>query len=428
VKIVIYRWSTAQQTYYQVTSVLIPTLNDTTVDSIAYVDTLADSSIIGNSILYTTGGVIENIGPPACNDVSLFKSRLFLVDAEDRNLLWYSKQVIEATPVEMSDLFTLYTAPTTGSEGSTGVTNFTYPMDDKLILFKNQAQYYITGTGPDNTGANNDFSEPVFITATVGSANKKSVVMIPQGIMYQSVGKGIWLTERNMQTTYIGAPVEDFNNLAVLSAENVPETNQVRFTLENGTTLMYDYFYGQWGSFVGIPSISSTIYQSLHSYINESGRVFQESPGLYLDGANPVLLSFATGWMNLAGLQGFERAYFFYLLGEYKSPHKLSISVAYDYAPGPSQSVIISPDNYSAPYGGDNLYGGSSVYGGAASLEQWRIFFDQGKCQSFQITLNEIFDPSFGTVAGAGLTISGLNLIVGMKSQYPRLPAARSTG
>lgn len=426
VKIVVYRWSTAQQTYYQVTSLSIPTLNSLTVDSVAITDTLADSSIIGNSILYTTGGVIENIGAPACSSITLYKSRLFLIDAEDRNLLWYSKQVIEATPVEMSDLFTIYIAPTAGAQGSTGPMTCLSALDDKLIIFKRDAIYYITGNGPDNTGANNDFSEPVFITSTVGCTNQKSIVSTPNGLMFQS-DKGIWILGRNLVTQYIGAPVEDFNQYSVQSAKTIPGTNYVLFSLSNGITLMYDYFYGQWGTFKGMSSISSALYENLFTYINSNGEVFQENPGSYLDGAVPVNMSFTTSWFALNGLQGFERAYFFYLLGDYLSPHKLTISIAYDYDSNVQQVSTIMPDNFSGTYGSDPLYG-NNTYGGNKTLEQWRVFFRQQKCESFQLTIAESFDPSYGTVAGAGLTISGLDILVGLKSSYPRLKATRSVG
>lgn len=427
VKIVIFRWSAAQQTYYQVTSTASPVLNSTTTDSVSFVDTLADSSIIGNSIIYTTGGVVENIGPPACSDVSLFKSRLFLIDSEDDNILWYSKQVIESVPVEMSDLFTIFVAPTTGAQGSTSGMKCTAPLDDKLIIFKRDAIYYIAGNGPDNTGANNDFSEPVFITSTVGCSNKSSIVFMPQGLMFQS-DKGIWLLDRSLQTSYIGAAVEAYNSSIVQSAINIPGTNQVRFTLSNGITLMYDYYYNQWGSFTGIPAISSTLYQNMHTYINSAGQLFQENPGSYLDGSTPVLMSFTTGWFNLAGLQGFQRAYFFYMLGTYASPHKLNVQIAYDFSIGPSQSSIIIPKNQTPAWGGDTLYGGSSAWGGVLQLEKERIFFEEGKCESFQISITEAFDSSYGVPAGAGLTISGLNIVAGLKKGYSPISAAQSVG
>lgn len=424
-RIVVYRWSTAQQIPYQVTSITSPQTNSVTSDSLAYVDTLADSSILGNLILYTNGGVVENIAAPACSTAILSKSRLFVVYAEDLNLLGYSKQVIENTPVEMSDLFTLYVAPTTGVQGGTGPTRCMGAMDDKTIAFKADAIYYFTGSGPDNTGANNDFSDPVFITSTVGCSNQQSIVLIPQGLMFQS-DKGIWLLGRDLSTSYIGDAVEVYNSNTVLSAVSVPGTNQVRFTLDNGISLMYDYFYNQWDT-PSISAVSSTIYQSLQTSLNSSGQVFQETPGLYLDVANPVLMSFTTAWVQLAGIQGYQRAYFFYLLGEFITPHKLSIQIAYDYNDFPSQSAIIMPINSNSLYGSDPLYGSSSPYGSSGAVEQWRVFFEKQKCQAFRLSVAEIYDPSYGIAAGAGLTLSSIKCVIGTKSQYPRVSSINAT-
>lgn len=425
VKIDIYRWSTGQQNYYKVTSIASPVISNTTIDSVNFTDTFADSSIIGNELIYTTGGIVEDIGPPPTKTMTLFKSRLVLVDAEDQNLLWYSKQVIEGTPVEMSDLFTIFVSPTIGSQGSTGVITALAAMDDKLIVFKENAIYYITGNGPDNTGANNDFSDPIFIISTVGCINQNSIVFMPQGLMFQS-DKGIWLLGRDLSTSYIGAPVEAYNTSTVLSALNIPATNQVRFTLDTGLTLMYDYYYGQWGTFVGIPAISSTLYKELHTYIDSFGRVFQETPGTYLDGSRPVNMSFTTSWVNLAGLQGFERLYHFLLLGTFISPHKLSLQIAYDYDDSTQQMAIIAPDNFNGYYGDDSVYGGSSPYGGNSNVEQWRVFLDRQKCEALKITLSEMFDPSYDTTAGAGLTLSGLNFVVGIKNTTYKLKPSRS--
>ncbi|MES1988920.1 MAG: hypothetical protein V4440_12990 [Pseudomonadota bacterium] len=327
----------------------------------------------------------------------------------------------------MSDLFTIYVAPTIGAQGNTGPLKLLAAMDDKLIMFKKNAIYYLTGNGPDNTGANNDFSDPIFITATVGSANKNSLVLTPVGIMFQS-DKGIWLLGRDLSTNYIGSPVEAFNNIAVVSAQAIPGTNQVRFMLANGITLMYDYFFQQWGTFTNLPAISSTLYLDKHTYVNRLGQIFQEQEGMYSDGSNPVLLSFTTSWLNLTGLQGYERAYFFYILANYVSPHKLTVQIAYDYNSAPAQSSVITPDNFTGVYGSDPFYGSGSPYGGTGTIEQWRVFLQQQKCQAFQLTITESFDASFGTNPGAGFTMSGLNLVIGAKSGYPRLRASKSVG
>lgn len=434
IKICVYRWSTAQQIYYQVTNLTFTVanslqLNSTTTDSINFVDTLPDSSILGNNILYTTGGVVEDVSAPSSNVFALFDDRFWMVDAEDRNLLWYSKQVIESTPVEMSDLFTLFVSPSTGAQGSTGDIKALWPMDDKLIIFKKDAIYYINGNGPDNTGANSTYSQPIFITSTVGCSLPKSIAVIPSGLMFQS-DKGIWLLGRDLSTKYIGADVEDFNSQTVTSALAIPGTNQVRFALDSGITLMYDYYVNQWGEFAGIPSVSSTLYQSKHTIVNQYGQVAQESAGTYLDGANPVLMSFSTSWLNVAGLRGYIRAYWFYFLGTYLSPHKLDIKIAYDYNSSATQGDLIAPINYAGPYGSDPYYGGdgSTPYGGPGSLEQWQIFFQRQRCKSFQITMSEVFDPTFGTIAGPGLTLSGLNVIVGTKKSYSPIPQRQQVG
>lgn len=400
VRIVLYQWSTATQIFYSFASAA----NDPTID---YVQFNPGIILAGATVLYTTGGVIENIAPPASSALTVYKSRVFSVDAEDRNLIWFSKQIIEATPVEMSDLFTIYVGPNANANVSSGPITALAVMDDKLIIFKENDLFYITGTGPDNTGANNDFSEPIYISSIAGCSNKQSIVQTPEGLMFQSK-KGIWLLSRSMQVTYIGAPVEAYNSYTVVSAVNILGTNQVRFAMSNNITLMYDYFFGQWGTFIGIPMVSSTIYNDVHTFVNSSGGVFKETSGQYYDGtiASPVLMSFTTGPMNIAGVQGFERAYFFTFIGDYLSPHTLTCNIAYDYD-SYTQSSVVNPDS-------------------ADALEQWQVFFRQQKLQTVQVNIQESY--SAGGTPGAGFNMSGINFQIGVKATSPKLKQTVSVG
>jgi hypothetical protein len=428
ISIHVYRWSVANQVYYEVTNILAPLLNDTTVDFVTFVDTLPDADIIGNNIIYTNGGVVEDVNAPASSIMTLADTRLWLVDAEDPNLLWYSKQVIEGTPVEMSDLFTYYVPPTIGAQGSTGPITAIAPMDGNLIIFKKNAINYISlsAGGPDNTGANSQYSQPIFITSTVGCANQQSIVFTPAGLLFQS-GQGIWLLDRNLQVSYLGAPVEGFNDSIVESALNIPGTTQVRFTLNTGEILMYDYYYNQWGTFEGAPGISSCVYQNLHTYLNSAGQVFQETPGVFLDGTNPVLMSFLTGWIQLQGISGFQRLWELQLLGSYISPHLLNIQLGYDFG-SLSEQAIIDPINFTGVYGSDQLYGQTSPFGGPGSLEQWRIMPGTEQCQAFQIALQEIYDPSYGVQAGAGFTLSAITCVLGLSRSYRPIKASNTVG
>lgn len=431
VKIVIYRWSEGTQVYNQVTSIIAPLLNDTTIDQVSFVDPYNDSSIVGNNLIYTTGGVVEDVNAPASDIMTLFDTRLWLVDAEDRNTLWVSKQVIEQTPVEMSDLFTIYVAPNIGTTASTGPITALAPMDDKLIIFKNNAIYYINGVGPNNLGTTavgcslGNYSQPTFITSVVGCTNQQSIVLTPNGLMFQS-DKGIWQVARDLQVTYIGSPVEDFNSSVVNSAVVVPETNYVLFTLSTGEYLMYDYYYSQWGTFVGAPAVSSCIYNGLHTILTPQSEILQETPGLYLDNTRPVLMSFTTSWINLASLQGYERFYECYLLAKYLSPHKLQVQVGYDYNPSIVHQAVITPKLFSSSV--PSPFGIPTPFGSRGNKEQERIHAKQQLCESFQLSVTEIFDSTMGAVAGAGFTMSGVACVVDIKKATRPIRGSNASG
>lgn len=433
VKIVIYRWSAQSQLYNQVTSINSPILNDTTIDSVTFVDTLPDSSVIGNNLIYTTGGVVPNTNGPASDIMTLFDTRLLMVDSEDRNVLWVAKTVVEGTPVEMSSLFKIYVAPNIGTTSSTGPLTTLFPMDDKALLYKKNAVYYINGTGPDNLGTTaqgcslGNYSQPIFITSVVGCDNVKSLVLTPKGVMFQS-DKGIWIIDRfSLEASYIGAPVEEFNSFTVTSAQVIPETNFVVFTLNINVILMYDYYYGQWGTWEGPGSIlSSCIYGAMHTVLTSYGQIRRQTPHTYLDGDSPVLMGFETSWINLASLQGYERFYEMYLLAKFLSPHQLLVQVAYNYNDSAYHSSTITPQNYSPVVPGP--FGIQTPVGSLPQLEQWRIHAKQQLCQSFKIKVQEVFNPLYGTTAGAGFTMSGINCKVQIKKATRPIRGANAVG
>lgn len=427
VRLRLYRWSTAHQNFFEVTSVASPTLNDTTADSVTITDTKNDLAIVGNSLIYTTGGVVEDIAAPSFSICTMFDDRLWVVDNEDPFTMWYSKQVIAGTGVEFSDLFTYYVAPTQGAQGSTGPIRALAPMDTELIVFKQDAMFYINGSGPDNTGAGSTYSQPIYISSTVGCSNPNSIVQTDQGLIFQS-DKGLWLLGRNLQPSYIGQAVERLVLGNIVTAANViPGTTQVRFILNTGITLMYDYFYGQWGIFTNTPGISATLYQGLHTYLDKYGRIVQETPNAFLDISTPINIYALSGWIQLQGLSGYQRFLELQIVGAYISPHTLNIGFGYDYGPI-SEQAEIQPLNNTGVYGSDDLFGQTSPYGGPGKLEQWRVQNAQEQCQSFQVSIQEVYDSTKGVPAGAGLTLSAFTAIVGVTKSYRPVKASTTVG
>lgn len=433
VKIVIYRWSENTEVYNQVTSITAPLLNSTTVDQVSFTDNLPDADIVGNNTLYTTGGVVADANAPATNLMTLFNSSLCLVPAENPNTVWIGKQVVQGTPVEMSTGLSIYVSPTQGTAGSLGDITALAPMDDKLVMFFKNGAYYINGQPPPVTGLTavgcslGNYSQPTFITSTVGCTNQASIALIPTGLMFQS-DKGIYLQPRDLSPPqYIGAQVEEFNDYQINSAQVIPGTNYILFTLSGVSTfLMYDWYYNQWGTFDGNSVVSSCIYQNLHTILDEYGRILQSTPDAYLNASTPVLMSFTTGWINLASLQGYQRLYDFYLLAKFLSPHSLNIGVAYDYNPTIVHQTLITPQNFSSsePSG----FGVPVPFGAPANKEQWRIHAKQQLCESFQITVTEVFNPAYTTTPGAGFTMSGILARIGIKSSTKPIPGISSSG
>lgn len=234
---------------------------------------------------------------------------------------------------------------------------------------------------------------------------------------------------RDLSTSYIGSPVDSYTeDRLVTSAICVPGTNQVRFTLDDRSAVMFDYFYSRWSNWSNINALSSVIYTDVHAYLNEYEQVVIETPGRYIDISSPVLLGVTTGWINFAGLQGFERFYECYLLGVFYSPFKLNVSIGYDYNSSPEQNILITPDNYNPNWGGEAVWGGGQPWGGPGNKFSARFFPKRQKCQSFQLTMEEVYDSTQGVMPGAGFTLSGMNLIIGQKRGSRTQSAKRSFG
>lgn len=406
--------------YYKVTSTTAPKLNDKTIDSVQITDRVQDAVLIGNELLYTTGGILPNTGGPAAISLANFNKRLVVVSAENRYGFFYSKPVLQGVPVEMAEEFFQSVDPRFGALEAASI------MDDKLILFRSNSMTYITGQGPDAAGGNNDFNE-TYILAPVGSENPNSIVLTPNGLMFQS-NKGIWLLDRGLNVGYIGAEVEAFNGETITSAKLIPNSTQVRFTLESGIALVYDYYFKQWGVFTNHDAAGSTIFQDLFTYIEPTGNILQETPGSYSDNGEPIFMKVVTSWMSFAGFQGYQRAYRLYFKGIFITPHILTVSIAYDYNGNATQTTTIDPsDLINANWGDDESWGSTENWGGVSLEEQYRVNFVRQKCQGIQLTLQEGLDVT-RPVRGAGLILESMGVVAGVKSTYPRLPPSKSVG
>jgi len=404
----LYRTEDAGSIYYLASSVSVPTFNDTTVDTVTILDGTTDAILITKQALYTTGGVLDNAPAPAASFIGTHTAsdRLFVI-VENSNILQYSKQRFGRAPVEFNEALQM-NIDTVG-----GTLSAVASMDEKLIVWAQDATFFVAGSGPNNLGEQDNYTLPERISTDVGCTEPASIVLIPDGIMFKS-RKGIFLLTRALALDYIGAPVEEFNDLEITSAKVVPKLNQVRFTNQTGDCLVYNYVLKIWCTFDNHQANSAEVVENNYYYVRTDSQLFKENETSFADNGSPISIAIETGWMSFNNIQGFQRVYKMLVLASYKSEHQLRVQVAYDFNDAWVQECLITPtDEFleGTTYGEDSPYGSGTPYGGDGNVYQARFDFARQKCQSFKMRISDV-----QSTAGEGLSLSVFTLQVGAKT------------
>lgn len=420
--IVIYRTSANGLVYNRVSSTLAPLLNDKTVDTWTFVDLMSDVAASSNELLYTTGDVLENIAPPASSIIITYSNRVFLAGLSDKLEMWFSQSVVNNTnantiPPQFNDSLTFGCDPLGGDITAFGLVN------QELIIFKESKIFSLHGNGPDATGQNSDYGDPTLITSDVGCTNQNSVVIVPNGIMFQSI-KGIFQLDQSLNLTYIGAPVEAYNGYTITSAICDPNTTQVVFTTLEGVALVYNYFFKQWSTWTNHFAKDTVIYNNVLTYVKPDGHVYVQNQSKFTDGSVPIFMLWTLPNLSFAGIQGYQRVFRCYILGTYKGPHTLRVKVAYDYNSVYTQEAVVTPSPNITTWGSDTTWGSGSSWGGDYEIYEFRIDFEVQKCTSIRIQVSDNQTSNYNE----GYSISSVVFEVGALPGGNRLAKTNTYG
>lgn len=382
--------------------------NTTTADTVTFVDDMSDAELTTKDELYTVGGILPNNPPPLGAIIAGGKSRLFVNDPADPNLVRFSQQLAIGYSAEFADGLVFGVDPFGGAISGLSA------MDDKLIIFKENAIFFVAGDGPlANPDAGGGFTAPVLITSDVGCSNSRSIALTPVGLAFQS-SKGIYLLSRDLSVTYIGAPVELYNAQTITSADAVQASHQIRFLTSSGKTLLFDYFHQQWSTFTSHEGFDSVIKDGVYHYLRTDGRVFVETGGAYADGNDQIQMVIETAWIKPGEiLQQFQRVWYALIIGQRISAHTFRVYYATNYDTG-----WVGPfafDATATPSGGygDGGYG-DGAYGGTLSdlpVFQWRVHVGRN-CQAIRFRFE---DYQAAGVFGASFELSELVLELGLR-------------
>lgn len=392
-EVVLYRTQDNGSTYYRVSSAPSSQFLDTIL-----ADASADSAILDNEILYSTGGVLENDSTPNAKFSTAGGNRLFLGGLEEEDEIAYSKKQLYGEAVAFSDFFRIRISSGTHSDKSK-MSALGY-LDGKLIIFRANSIYYIAGDGPLETGTQNTFTEPEVISSDTGCDQPRSVVNTPQGILFKS-RKGIYLLDRSLQVGYVGAEAEAYNDEGIVASIVSDKFNEAKFYTDAGNCLTYNYLFSKWSVAKNQTLIDADIWAGDPVQVMD-GIVCQESESSFEDNSENYGMMVKTPWLKLGGLQDFGRIWTASVLGKFKSAHTLRITAYYDYATDYSEVFDISPSLSDSQY-------------------QYICHLVKQKCEAVQFVIQDISQS--GT--GESMELTALTLEIGIKKGSMKLPATR---
>lgn len=402
-------------------------LNDPTVDTITFVDNLTDASIQSNELLYTNGGILENFPPEPCSAGVTYKNRLFVNTTDGSGFTYYSKATAPGEAPSFNQALQLATDPEGGDVTSFGV------LDDKLVLQKLVTNWASVGEPASNTGLNGSLTAPERIATSTGCHLPRTVVRSEIGLWYHSE-KGIFLLDRGLNEQNIAKPVVDEQVATPSAAILLTDKNQVRFYHTDGTCLVYDTYYKTWSTFARREAVDAVVWQGHPAIAQSDGTVRIE------DGSFPFTdrgvfygMRIDTGWISLAGVQGFQRVWRILTLGTYKSPHKLLLRVATNFSEVWKQVAYADPQvglnttayGESTPYGDEDVYGGGADPIGLDEVYQARFHVEPQKCQAIKISIEDLRTEE---APGESFQLNAISLVVGLKRGGFKPHAKRSFG
>lgn len=338
IRLAIYRTQANSTIFRQIENLAL--LEDP-ADLLTVTSTQTDTNILDNTQLYTQLGELGNDCPPPSTAVAEYDQRLITAN-KGSDVLSYSKIRAPRTPYEFPPEFTF------SIEAFGGDIIGLATLDNTLVIFKETAIYALQGVGPNNDGSGPQFAPPRLIRPDLGCIENRSIVRLPEGILFKS-NDGFRLVTR-------GLTVEDLesgsfqwgrDNIVDAAVADGDDQTVVLYSDDTENALALHYRSGVWAEYTNhqakaADKVGADIFRlGLRGAGDYS--ILAPDAGSYADAHKTdttYQLKVTTGWYKLAGLQGFQRIYRAQLLGDYVGAHTLNFSVSYNY-----DDTII--DNYS---------------------------------------------------------------------------------
>lgn len=396
---------------------------DLSSGAVTFTDAIAEADLKEREILYLSSGALDNVAPNAATSVLSHDDRIFYVDSKDPLKVRFSKRPDENSQPGFNEGLYIQVPPDGGDCTGLAV------LDNKLVIFKRDRIYLVSGDGPNSLGAG-AYSFPRLVSTDTGCKDANSIVRVPQGIMFQS-DKGIYWLNRGEAVNYIGAPVEAYNAETVRAATLVPDKNLVIFLINGTRTLAFDYERGFWTTFTEHAGLGSVAIDGSYYYLRADGFTVWQMDSSYTEGdGGSITVEFTTPWIKPEGLQArwhCRRAAF---LGNYLSTHDISVEVYFNYRSYGAYTQTWNPESAldQGTLGGNATLGGGDALGINDATKPDRVYQFQHilrdqRVESVKFVVTEV--PP-GSSPGASFEVTSLALEAAGYGDIFKLPGSKT--
>lgn len=211
--------------------------------NVTVVDTFADAVVDKGEVLYTEGETPTAITPPAYL-AWLADDRLFTVNPEYPTEVSYTKNLRPGRLPEFTEVGVVDVDDEFGGVTGGGM------LDDKIVVFKRNAVYFLQGSGFTDSGSGDNYTSTL-ITSDVGAIAGSPIVSAGDKLYFVSE-RGLMKLDKQGNVTWVGEPVDQYLHQPLVQTPEtvfdgcfVPSANEVRFLTTNYIlvhNLTFDYW------------------------------------------------------------------------------------------------------------------------------------------------------------------------------------------
>lgn len=273
-----------------------------------YYDGQSDASLALNEQLYTEGGVLESYPCPPAQTLDEHQNRLWAVHMVSGDI-YYSKQRMSNEGYAFNPALVLE-AP--GGEVAKCIVSLTWY---HLLIFMEHKTFFVLGEGPNDKGEGGSYAVQQ-ISPTIGCINVNTVIKTSEGV-YFGAEDGIYkipiglsepvLISQGIQDTYRA------KKLDIVGADEIVLSGELRWTVSDGTVLVYNKAYNTWNtwtiSFSGTDITSSFRRADGSHGIVSTGTSYDTVAQQGLTDTELPSCMVETPWIKLAGIMGYQRVW-----------------------------------------------------------------------------------------------------------------------